>query len=151
MSEHHPAAGSIEPHPSSGVERVVIERRSVSSGAAWEPVVGYSRAVRAGPWIAVAGTTAAAENGGAVGGEDIAEQTREALRRITAALAELSAGLEHVVRTRMYVTDISRWEEVGRVHGEVFGSIRPATTMIGVSSLIDPALLVEIEAGAIVP
>jgi enamine deaminase RidA (YjgF/YER057c/UK114 family) len=128
----------------------VIERRSVSSKAAWEPVVGYSRAVRVGAWIAVAGTTAAAEGGGAVGADDIGEQTREALRRITAALEELDARLEHVVRTRMYVTDISRWEEVGRVHGEVFGSIRPATSMVEVSSLIDPALLVEIEPDAVV-
>lgn len=128
----------------------MFERRSVSSGTAWEPVVGYSRAVRVGPWIVVAGTTAAAEGGGAVGGDDIAEQTREALRRITAALEELNAGLEHVVRTRMYVTDIRRWEEVGRAHGEVFGSIRPVTSMVEVSSLIDPALLVEIEADAIV-
>jgi len=127
------------------------ERTSVSSRAVWEPVVGYSRAVRVGPWIAVAGTTAAAEGGGAVGGDDIAGQTREALSRIAAALEELGAGMEHVIRTRMYVTDISRWEEVGRVHDEVFGAIRPATTMVEVSSLIDPTLLVEIEADAVVP
>lgn len=129
----------------------VMERQLVSSGAVWEPVVGYSRAVRVGPWIAVAGTTAAAPGGGAVGGDDIGEQTREALRRIAAALHELDAGLEHVVRTRIYVTDIRRWEEVGRVHGDAFGSIRPATSMVEVSRLIDPALLVEIEADAVVP
>lgn len=129
----------------------VIERRLVSSGAAWESVVGYSRAVRAGPLIVVAGTTAALEGGGAVGGDDIGHQTREALRRIGAALEALDAGLDHVVRTRIYVTDISRWEEVGHVHCEVFGSIRPATSMVEVSRLIDPALLVEIEADALVP
>lgn len=129
----------------------IMERRLVSSGAVWEPIIGYSRAVRVGPWVAVAGTTAAGEAGGAVGGDDIAAQTREALRRITVALGELGAGLEHVVRTRIYLTDITRWEEVGRVHGDVFGAIRPASSMVGVSGLIDPVLLVEIEADAIVP
>ncbi len=114
-------------------------------------MIGYSRAVRVGPWISVAGTTAAAEGGGAVGGEDIAAQTREALRRIALALEQADAGLQDVVRTRMFVTDISRWEEVGRVHGEVFADIRPATSMVEVSRLIDPALLIEIEADAVVP
>ena len=128
----------------------MTSRQLVSSGAAWEPVVGYSRAVRVGPWIAVAGTTAAAEGGGAVGGDDAAAQAREALRRIAAALEEAGASLAHVVRTRIYVTDISRWEEVGRAHGEVFGRIRPASTMVEVSRLIDPALLVEVEADAVV-
>jgi enamine deaminase RidA (YjgF/YER057c/UK114 family) len=128
-----------------------MERQLVSSGAVWEPVVGYSRAVRVGPWIAVGGTTAVVTGGGAVGGDNMAEQAREALRRIAAALKELDAGLEHVVRTRIYITDISRWEEVGRVHGEAFGSIRPATSMLEVSRLIDPSLLVEIEADAVVP
>ena len=128
-----------------------MQRQLVSSGAKWEPLVGYSRAVRVGPWVFVAGTTAAVEGGDAVGGSDIGAQTREALRRITAALVEAGAGLEDVVRTRMFVTDIGRWEEVGRAHGEVFGSIRPATSMVEVSRLIDPALLVEIEADAIVP
>jgi enamine deaminase RidA (YjgF/YER057c/UK114 family) len=113
--------------------------------------VGYSRAVRVGPWVAVAGTTAATADGGAVGGDDIAAQTREALRRVAAALEQAGAGLEHVVRTRMFVTDISRWQEVGRAHGEVFGEILPATSMVEVSKLIDPALLIEIEADAIVP
>lgn len=116
----------------------------------WEPVVGYSRAVRVGPWVSVAGTTAAADGGGAVGGDDIGAQAREALRRVVAALAQAGAGPEDVVRTRMFVTDISRWEEVGRAHGEVFGVIRPATSMVEVSRLIDPALLVEIEADAVV-
>ena len=129
----------------------MVERQLVSSGARWEPVVGYSRAVRVGPWVSVSGTTAAAEGGGAVGGDDIGQQAGEALRRIGYALEEACAGLEHVVRTRMFVTDISRWREVGRAHGDVFGSIRPATSMVEVRRLIDPALLVEIEADAFVP
>ncbi len=128
----------------------MAERLLVSSGAVWEPVVGYSRAVRVGPWVSVAGTTAAADGGGAVGGDDIAQQAREALRRIAVALEQAGAGMQHVVRTRMFVTDISRWEQVGRVHGEVFGVIRPAASMVEVSRLIDPALLIEIEADAVV-
>lgn len=128
----------------------MTQRQLVSSGAPWESVVGYSRAVRVGPWVSVAGTTAALPDGGAVGGDDIAEQTREALRRIARALEEAGAGLEDVVRTRIFVTDISRWQEVGEAHGEVFGDIRPAASMLEVSALIDPALLVEIEADAVV-
>jgi enamine deaminase RidA (YjgF/YER057c/UK114 family) len=128
----------------------MTQRQLVSSGARWEPVVGYSRAVRVGRWVSVAGTTAAADGGGAVGGDDVGAQAREALRRIVAALAEVGAAPEHVVRTRMYVTDISRWEEVGRAHGEVFGDVRPATSMVEVSRLIDGALLIEIEADAVV-
>lgn len=128
----------------------MTQRQLVSSGVVWESVVGYSRAVRVGPWVSVAGTTAAAEGGGAVGGSDIAAQAREALRRIAAALEEAGAGLQDVVRTRMFVTDISRWQEVGQVHGEVFGAVRPATSMLEVRALIDPALLVEIEADAVV-
>jgi len=129
----------------------MMQRQLVSSGALWEPVVGYSRAVRVGPFISVAGTTAATRDGGAVGGNDVGKQAREALRRIEAALEQAGAELAHVVRTRMYVTDINRWQEVGQAHGEVFGSIRPATSVIEVSRLIEPALLVEIEADAIVP
>ncbi len=129
----------------------VTKRQIVSSGARWESLVGYSRAVRVGQWVSVAGTTAAAEGGGAVGGDDVGEQAREALRRIQLALEEAGSRLEDVVRTRMYVTDITRWEDVGRAHGEVFGEIRPATSMIEVSRLIDPALLVEVEADAVVP
>lgn len=108
----------------------MTDRQLVSSGAMWEPVVGYSRAVRVGRSVSVAGTTAAAAGGGAVGGDDIAEQTREALRRIAAALEQAGAGLQDVVRTRMFVTDISRWREVGQAHGEVFSLIRPATSML---------------------
>lgn len=124
-------------------------RRRVSSGAVWEPVVGYSRAVQVGRSISVAGTTAALAGGGVVGPGDAAEQTREAIRRIQAALEELDSGLDDVVRTRLYVTDISRWEEVGRAHGEFFADIRPASSMVEVSALIDPALLVEVEADAV--
>jgi enamine deaminase RidA (YjgF/YER057c/UK114 family) len=126
------------------------QRQTVSSGGTYEPLIGYSRAVRVGPWVAVAGTTAALPGGGAVGGDDIAEQTREAIRRIEAALHQVGARLEHVVRTRMFVTDISRSDEVGRAHGEFFGAIRPAASMLEVRALIAPELLVEIEADAVV-
>ena len=126
------------------------ERQLVSSGAVWEPIVGYSRAVRVGQWVSVAGTTAARADGGPVGAADIAEQTREAIRRIASALREVGADLQHVVRTRMFVTDISRWEEVGRAHGEFFATIRPAASMLEVRALIEPELLVEVEADAII-
>ena len=121
----------------------------MASGASWEPVVGYSRAVRVGSWVSVAGTTAARPGAGPVGGDDLAEQTREAIRRIEAALQEVGASLADVVRTRMFVTDISRWEEVGRVHGEFFATIRPAASMVEVSALIEAGLLIEIEADAV--
>lgn len=124
------------------------ERRRVGSAAVWEPVVGYSRAVRVGTWISVAGTTAALADGGVVGPGDAGEQTREAIRRIGAALEELGSGVADVVRTRLFVTDISRWEEVGRAHGEVFADVRPEASMVEVRALIHPALLVEIEAEA---
>ena len=125
-------------------------RRLVSSGGPWEDVVGYSRAVRVDALVFVAGTTAALEGGGAVGGDDPAAQTHEALRRIALALEQAGAGLADVVRTRIFVTDITCWPEVGRVHGEVFAAVRPAATLVEVSRLIDPALLVEIEADAVV-
>ncbi len=124
----------------------------MSSGAVWEPLVGYSRAVRVGAQVWVAGTTAAGPDGRAVAGTagDPAAQTREALRRVRAALEEVGARLSDVVRTRLHVTDISRWEEVGRAHGEFFADVRPAATMVEVSALIDPTLLVEVEVDAVV-
>lgn len=128
----------------------MTERRTASSGAPWEAVVGYSRAVRVGSWVSVAGTTAAGPDGRAPADADLPGQTRVVLRRIEAALQQVGAGLPDVVRTRIYVVDITRWAEVGRVHGEFFAEIRPVTSMVQVSALIDPTLLVEIEADALV-
>lgn len=121
--------------------------RRVSSGTPWEPVVGYSRAVAVGDLIWVSGCTSIRQ-GELVHEGDAAGQTRQAIRNIAAALAALDASLADVVRTRIFVTDISRWEEVGRAHGEAFGDVLPATSMVEVSGLIDPRMLVEIEAEA---
>jgi len=126
------------------------DRVNIASGSEFEDIVGYSRAVRVGNAVAVSGTTASLPGGDAVGGADIGEQTRETLRRIASALTDAGASLADVVRTRIFVTDISRWPEVAEAHAEVFGDIRPAASMYEIKALITPALLVEIEADAVV-
>jgi len=119
-----------------------MSRQNITSGSKWEPILGYSRAVRVGPYVHVSGTTSP--------GETAADQTRGAIEIIKTALGNAGATLEDVVRTRIYVTDISQWEAIGRVHGEYFGAIGPAMAMVEVSKLIDPAMVVEIEADAYV-
>ena len=126
-----------------------MERINYSSGAKWEDIVGYSRAVRMGNIIEVTGTVAVDANNQVVGGSDAYKQTVFIIQKIEGILKKAGAGLEHVIRTRMFVTDISRWEEYGKAHGEFFGNIRPCTTMVEVSSLIAPEYLIEIEATAI--
>ena len=125
-----------------------MERIKVSTGTPWEPIVGYSRAVRVGSHIYVSGTTATDEQGEVVGDGDAYAQTVQALKNLESALGQLRAGLEQVVRTRMFVTDISRWGEYGRAHGEFFRDIRPAATMVEVKRLITDKMLIEIEADA---
>jgi len=127
----------------------MIERHG--SGGPWEPLVGYSRVVKAGPIVEVAGCTAVDAEGSIVGGTSVYEQARQALANVLSALVIVGAGPEDVIRTRLFITDISRWKDLGRAHGEVFGDIRPVTAMYGITALLDPRMLVEIEATAYLP